>query len=141
MRLCLLDFVVIALEITVPDLEYRAKAAGCEERGKAKSEKLRDARRRGRTRDGRCVGSCGHGVVVACGVHAMRQRNTLPIGLSLDRGMREPLVESSPPCQRPPVVQEDFQRPPVRDPAKDKETLFDQALEGRVDKVSCGNMR
>ena len=53
------------------------------------------------------------------------------------RGSKAP-VQVTPARQRPPVVEKDLERPPVRDPAKDKQALFDQPLNRIFKQVSGG---
>ena len=56
-------------------------------------------------------------------------------------GRSKPAIQVASPCGRQPVVQEYFQRPPVRHPAQNKKALLDQTPERAVDQIAAGEMR
>jgi hypothetical protein len=53
----------------------------------------------------------------------------------------KPPIEVAPTGERPPIVQENFERAPIRHPAQNEKALLDEALKRRFDQVAGHEMR
>ena len=68
-------------------------------------------------------------------------RLTVRIWLGLHSRLRKAAIQITPAHKRPPVIEKNFEGPPVCDPAQDQETLFHQALEWKLNQISAYHMR
>ena len=66
---------------------------------------------------------------------------TFRAGSRFDRRHGKATVELAAPRERPPVIKEDLQRPPVRHPPEDQKTLFCQPLDRALGQEAGGKMR
>jgi hypothetical protein len=50
------------------------------------------------------------------------------------------MIQIAPMRERPPIVEKDFKRPPISNPAEDQEALFGQSLERGFSEIAPGQM-
>src|SRR5262249_41372827 len=56
-----------------------------------------------------------------------RQAANVSVRLQFDGSLRQPAVEIAPAHNRPPVIEENLDRPPIGDPGDDNEALLEKA--------------
>ena len=65
----------------------------------------------------------------------------LGVGLDFNRCRRQAKIQITPPSKRPPVIEKNFQRPPIRNPAQNQEALFQHTSKGKLNQISAYHVR